>query len=155
MLKSIDPLLNADVLHAIASMGHGNDLILCDSNFPADAVGRMTTYGRALRIDANAPRAARAILSLFPLDTFVDVAAVRMEMVGTPHEVPPVQQEVQKEIDWAEGRHWPLGSMERFAFYEQAKKSYCVVQTRERRFYGCFLFKMGVVTPDAKLPGDA
>lgn len=88
MLKSIDPLLNADVLHAIASMGHGNDLILCDSNFPADAVGRMTTYGRALRIDANAPRAARALLSLFPLDTFVDVAAVRMEMVGTPNEIP-------------------------------------------------------------------
>jgi L-fucose mutarotase len=155
MLKSIDPLLNADVLHALASMGHGNDLILCDANFPADAVGRLTTYGRALHISGDAPRAARAILSVMPLDTFVDGAAIRMEMVGTPQEVPPVQQEVQKEIDKAEGRHWPLHSMERFAFYEQAKKSYCVVQARERRFYGCFLFKMGVVTPDARMPGDS
>jgi L-fucose mutarotase len=153
MLKSIDPLLNAEVLHALASMGHGNDLILCDANFPADAVARMTTYGKMLRIDADAPRAARAILSLFPLDTFVDVPAMRMEMVGAPNELPPVQQEVQKEIDRAEGKPFPLGSIERFAFYEQAKKSYCVVQSRERRFYGCFLFKMGVIDPNAKLPG--
>lgn len=153
MLKTLDPLLNADLLHALASMGHGNDLILCDTNFPADAVARQTTYGKVLRIDADAARSARAILSLFPLDTFVDNAAMRMEMVGTPDEIPPVQREVQAEIDRAEGKHWPLGSIERFAFYEQAKKSYCVVQSRERRFYGCFLFKMGVVSPDAKLPG--
>ena len=153
MLKSIDPLLNADVLHALASMGHGNDLILCDTNFPADAVARQTTYGKLLRIDADAARATRAIFSLFPLDTFVDVPAMRMEMVGAPNEIPPVQQEVQKEIDRAEGKPFPLGSIERFAFYEQAKKSYCVVQSRERRFYGCFLFKMGVIDPNAKLPG--
>ncbi|MBL8788985.1 MAG: ribose ABC transporter [Rhizobiales bacterium] len=153
MLKNIDPLLNADVLHALASMGHGNDLILCDSNFPADAVARMTTYGKMLRIDADAARAARAILSLLPLDTFVDVPAMRMEVVGAPNDIPPVQQEVQKEIDRAEGKPFPLGSIERFAFYEQAKKSYCVVQSRERRFYGCFLFKMGVIDPNAKLPG--
>lgn len=153
MLKTLDPLLNAELLHALASMGHGDDLILCDTNFPADSVARQTVYGQVLRIDADAARAARAILSLFPLDTFVDNAAMRMEMVGTPDEIPPVQREVQAEIDRAEGKHWPLGSIERFAFYEQAKKSYCVVQSRERRFYGCFLFKMGVVTPDAKLPG--
>jgi L-fucose mutarotase len=153
MLKTLDPLLNAELLHALASMGHGDDLILCDTNFPADSVARQTVYGKALRIDADAARSARAILSLFPLDTFVDNAAMRMEMVGTPNEIPPVQQEVQAEINRAEGKSWPLGSIERFAFYEQAKKSYCVVQSRERRFYGCFLFKMGVVTPDAKLPG--
>jgi L-fucose mutarotase len=151
MLKKLDPLLNADVLHAIASMGHGNDLVISDTNFPADAVARETTYGKLLRIDADAPRAVRALLSLFPLDTFVEDAALRMEMVGTPAEVPPVQQEVQAEIDRAEGKHWPLGSIERFAFYERAKKSYCVVQTGERRFYGCFILKMGVVSPDAKL----
>lgn len=153
MLKTLDPLLNAELLHALASMGHGDDLILCDTNFPADSVARQTVYGQVLRIDADAARSARAILSLFPLDTFVDKAAMRMEMVGTPDEIPPVQLEVQAEIDRAEGKHWPLGSIERFAFYEQAKKSYCVVQSRERRFYGCFLFKMGVVAPDTKLPG--
>lgn len=150
MLKKLDPLLNADVLHALRSMGHGDDLIICDTNFPADAVARQTTYGKLLRIDADGPRTARAILSLFPLDTFVDTPALRMEMVGTPNQVPPVQAEVQSEIDRAEGRHLPLGSIERFAFYELAKKAYCVVQAHERRFYGCFVLKMGVVSPDEK-----
>ena len=83
-----------------------------------------------------------------PLDTFVDDPALRMEIVGKPKEIPPVQQEVQAEIDRAEGRSWPLGSIERFAFYELAEKAYCVIATGERRFYGCFLFKKGVIAPD-------
>jgi L-fucose mutarotase len=91
------------------------------------------------------------LLSLMPLDSFVDKPAGRMEIVGKPNEIPAVQSEVQKEIDRAEGKSWPMGSIERFAFYDLAKKSYCVIQTGERRFYGCFVFKMGVVAPDAKL----
>jgi L-fucose mutarotase len=103
-----------------------------------------------LRIDnVSAGRAARAILSVLPLDSFVDKPALRMEIVGQPNEIPAVQAEVQKEIDAAEGRSLPLASIERFAFYELAKKSYCVVQTGERRFYGCFIFKKGVIPPDA------
>lgn len=152
MLKKLDPLLNADVLHAMRSMGHGDDLIICDSNFPADSVARATAYGRLLRIDSDtAARAARAILSLFPLDTFVDRPASRMEVSGKPAEIPDVQAEVQMEIDAAEGRSWPMGSVERFAFYDLAKKAYCVVQTGERRYYGCFAFKFGAVPPDARL----
>ena len=151
MLKHLDPLLNADLLHALRSMGHGDDLIICDTNFPADSVARATVYGKLLRIDADAARAARAILSLFPLDTFVDDAAARMEIVGKPHELLPVAKEVQAEIDRAEGKSWPMVSIERFAFYEAAKKSYCVVQTHERRFYGCFKFKLGVISPETKL----
>ena len=61
----------------------------------------------------------------------------------------PIQAEVQKEVDAAEGRSWPMGSIERMAFYEVAKKAYCVIQTGERRFYGCFVFKKGVIPPDA------
>ena len=77
MLKNLDPLLNADVLHALRAMGHGDELILCDTNFPADSVARRTALGRLLRIDGvSAARAARAILSVFPLDTFVDHAAL-------------------------------------------------------------------------------
>ncbi|OAE99659.1 ribose ABC transporter [Bradyrhizobium centrolobii] len=150
MLKSIDPLLNADVLYALRSMGHGDDLVLCDTNFPADSVARQTVLGRLLRIDnVSAGRAARAVLSVLPLDSFVDKPASRMEIVGQPDEIPPVQQEVQAQIDAAEGRSFPMGSVERFAFYELAKKSYCVIQTGERRFYGCFIFKKGVIPPDA------
>jgi L-fucose mutarotase len=96
----------------------------------------------------TAGRAARAILSLLPLDSFVEKPALRMEIVGQPDEVPAVQKEVQAEIDAAEGKTWPMGSIERFAFYDLAKKAYCVVQTGERRFYGCFIFKKGVIPPD-------
>ena len=150
MLKGINPLLNADVLQALRAMGHGDDLIVCDTNFPADSVARQTVLGKLLRIDAPAADVARAVLSLYPLDTFVDDAAARMEIVGKPDEIPPVQKEVQKEIDAAEGKAWPMISVERYAFYERAKNAYCVIQTGERRFYGCFAFRKGVVPPDAE-----
>ena len=150
MLKSIDPILNADVLYALRAMGHGDELIVCDTNFPADSVARQTVLGRLLRIDnVTADRAARAILSVLPLVSFVDRPALRMEIVGKPDEIPPVQTEVQTEIDAAQGRPSPMGSIERFAFYERAKKSFCVIQTGERRFYGCFVFKKGVIAPYA------
>lgn len=150
MLKSIDPCLNADVLHALRSMGHGDDLILCDTNFPADAVARQTVLGHLLRIDnVSAARAARAVLSVLPLDTFVDKPASRMEVVGQPDEIPPVQAEVQAAIDASQGHSSPMGGVERFQFYDLAKKAYCVIQTGERRFYGNFIFKKGVIAPDA------
>ena len=92
MLKGIDPLLNADVLQALRAMGHGDDLILCDTNFPADFVARQTALGFLLRIDAPLARVAKAVLSVYPLDGFVDDAAARMEIVGDPTAVPDVQQ---------------------------------------------------------------
>ena len=105
MLKGIDPILNADVLHALRAMGHGDDLIIADTNFPSDSVARQTVIGKLLRLDnATAARAAKAILSVMPLDSFVEHPALRMEIVGKPDEIPPVQAEVQKEIDAAEGR---------------------------------------------------
>lgn len=149
MLKGIDPLLNADVLRALRAMGHGDDLIISDTNFPADSVARQTVIGKVLRIDADAARVVKAILSVYPLDSFVDDAAARMEVVGEPSKLLPVAQEVQSEIDAAEGKSWPMVSIERYAFYERAKKAYCVIQTHERRFYGCFAFRKGVIPPEA------
>lgn len=150
MLKGINPLLNADVLHALRAMGHGDDLIIADTNFPADSIARHTAIGRPLRIDgATAAEVAEAVLSLVPLDDFLEGAAARMEIVGAPGEIPPVQQEVQKVVDKAEGKAWPLTPVERFAFYERAKGAYAVIQTGERRFYGCFAFRKGVIPPDA------
>jgi L-fucose mutarotase len=149
MLKGIDPLLNAEVLAALRAMGHGDDLILADTNFPADSVARQTALGLLLRIDAPAARVAKAVLSVYPLDTFVDDAAARMEIVGDSGTVPEVQREVQAEIDGAEGKTWPMIGIERYAFYERAKQAYAVVQTGERRFYGCFAFRKGVIPPEA------
>jgi L-fucose mutarotase len=110
---------------------------------------RQTVYGKLLRVEnVTAARATRAILSIMPLDSFVEKPVLRMENADRPTEVLPVQQEVQAEIDRAEGRSWPMGSIERFAFYERAKQAYCVIQTGERRFYGCFILKKGVVPPE-------
>ena len=148
MLKGLDPLLNADVLHALRAMGHGDDLIICDTNFPADSVASETVLGSVLRIDAPAARVVRAVLSVYPLDTFVEDAAARMEVVGNPNEILPVMAEVQVEIDRAEGRAWPMISIERYAFYDRAKAAYAVIQTHERRFYGCFALRKGVIGPD-------
>lgn len=150
MLKGISPLLNADVLYALRSMGHGDDLIIADTNFPSESIARQTCLGELLRIDnTTAAETVAAVLSVMPLDTFVEDSAARMEIVGSPDEVPPVQQEVQKVIDAAEGKPWPMMPVERFAFYERAKQAYCVIQTGDRRFYGCFAFRKGVIPPDA------
>jgi L-fucose mutarotase len=149
MLKTIDPLLNADVLYALRAMGHGDRLVVCDTNFPADSIARQTVFGRLLRIDnVSAAKAIAAVLSVLPLDSFEADAAIRMEIVGRPDEIPPVQQEVQAAVDRAEGKSWPLVGLERHAFYAKAKSAYCVIATGERRFYGCFLFTKGVLPPD-------
>lgn len=151
MLKGINPLLNADVLYALRAMGHGDRLVVCDTNFPADSIARQSVLGKLLRIDnVSAAKAVEAVLSVMPLDTFVDDAAIRMEIVGQAQEVPPVQREVQAAIDRAEGQSWPLVGVERHAFYEKAKAAYCVIATGERRFYGCFLFSKGVIAPDGE-----
>jgi L-fucose mutarotase len=150
MLKGIDNRLNADVLAALRAMGHGDVLILSDTNFPADSIARQTTLGTLLRMEnLTAGQAAQAVLSVLPLDTFVDDFAGRMEIVGDATTVPPVQAEVQAAIDHAEGKPRRMISIERFAFYDMAKTAYAVIQTGERRFYGCFMFRKGVIPPDA------
>lgn len=150
MLKGLDPRLNADVLHALRAMGHGDVLIISDTNFPSDSVARETVLGRLLRMEnLTAAKAVEAILSVYPLDTFVDDFAGRMEVVGEPGTVPEVQAEVQSAIDAAEGTPRPMIGIERFAFYDLARKSYAVIQTGERRFYGCFMLRKGVIPPDS------
>jgi L-fucose mutarotase len=150
MLKGIDNRLNADVLYALRAMGHGDVLIVCDTNFPADSIARDTALGELLHMDnLTAAQAAEAILSVLPLDTFVDDFAGRMEVVSSPSELPPVQAEVQAAIDAADGREARMVGIERFAFYHMARDAYAVIQTGERRFYGCFMFRKGVISPDA------
>ncbi len=150
MLKGIDNRLNAEVLGCLRAMGHGDVLIVADTNFPSDSVARATVTGQLLRMEnLTSAEAVNAILSVLPLDTFVDDFAGRMEVVGAPGEVPAVQAEVQAEIDRAEGRSRPMVSIERFAFYDVAREAYAVIQTGERRFYGCFMLRKGVIPPDA------
>ena len=149
MLKGIDPLLNADVLRVLRAMGHGDDLIITDTNFPSDSVARQTVYGSLLRIDASAADVVQAVLSVMPIDTFVDDAAARMEVVDEPKTILPVMREVQDKVSAVDGPNRML-PIERFSFYDRAKKAYAIIQTGERRFYGCFAFRKGVIGPDGE-----
>ena len=149
MLKGIDNRLNAEVLFALRAMGHGDVVVIADTNFPSDQVARSTVLGELLRMDnLTAAEAAEAVLSVMPLDTFVDDFAGRMEIVDNPDEVPPVQSEVQDVINSAEGRERSMIGIERFDFYDRAREAYAVIQTGERRFYGCFMFRKGVIPPE-------
>ena len=143
MLKGLSPLLTPDLLHALASMGHGDELAIVDAHFPAASLAR-----RLIRIDA-APATAvlEACLSLMPLDTFVSDAAVRMEVVGKPSEVPPVVREFQAIIDRTETEAFKVRKVERHDFYDRASKCYAIVMTGEVRTYGNIIIKKGVAVP--------
>ncbi|MBC7479730.1 MAG: RbsD/FucU family protein [Pseudorhodobacter sp.] len=149
MLKNIDNRLNAEVLFALRAMGHGDTLVIADTNFPSDSIARETVLGELLRMDnLTCAEAVEAVLSVLPLDTFVDDFAARMEVVGAPDQIEPVQAEVQAVIDAAEGRARTMVTVERFEFYDRARQAYAVIQTGERRFYGCFIFRKGVIAPE-------
>ena len=97
MLWGIDPLLDADLLYALRRMGHGDEIAVVDTNYPAASNAISTVVGRPLLMaGVSAARAVEAIFSVMPLDTFVPDPAGRMEVVGDPHAVPPVQREVQQ-----------------------------------------------------------
>jgi L-fucose mutarotase len=150
MLKNLDNRLNAEVLYALRAMGHGDTLVIADTNFPSDSIARQTILGELLRMDnLTCAEVVEAVLSVLPLDTFVDDFAGRMEVVGAPDKIEPVQAEVQAKINAAEGRVREMISIERFDFYDRAREAYAVIQTGERRFYGCFIFRKGVIAPDA------
>jgi L-fucose mutarotase len=141
MLKNIDPLLSPDLLMVLRAMGHGDEIVVVDGNFPAAAMAR-----RLVRLDGlTATAVTDAILSVMPLDDFVPEAAWRMEVVGDPQAEQPIFGEFRAIIARHEGSNFRLASLERFAFYEQAKAAYAVVSTGEKRLYGNIILKKGVV----------
>jgi L-fucose mutarotase len=141
VLKNIDPLLTAELLGHLAAMGHGDVLALVDRNFPAASTARrlVTLAG------VDVPHAARAILSVLPVDTFVEPAVRWMGAVGAEQTVQEVHADLQAVVDEAEGRRVPTAAVERFEFYRRAAEAYVVVATTEHRPYGCFLITKGVI----------
>jgi L-fucose mutarotase len=143
MLKNLDPLLAPDLLQILRAMGHGDEIAIVDSNLPAAANAR-----RLVRLDGgNATRALDAILSVLPLDDFVDCAAFRMEVVGDPRAEQPIFAEFRALLAKHAGASTPLGTLERFAFYARAKTAFAIVATSEQRLYGNIILKKGVVRP--------
>jgi L-fucose mutarotase len=146
VLKGIDQRLSADIVQALMLMGHGDDLVICDVNHPAATIAAKTTYGRLIDMaGCDIPTGAAAILTLLPLDTFVPAPVSRMQVVGDPDSVVPVFGRMQAVIDAAEGRAVTMQTLERFAFYEAAQRSFAIIRTADSGPYGCFILKKGVV----------
>jgi L-fucose mutarotase len=144
MLKGIDPLLNGDLLKILDDMGHGDQLLVVDRNYPAHASGKPLVW---LGEDSMV-RAATAILSVLPLDTFVDRPLARMEVDNDPTIVTPIQQSV---LDLAQRDHASPLEYEvipRLAFYDRAKQVFAVVKTLEDQPYACFILTKGVIFPE-------
>lgn len=138
MLKSINPLLTGDLLAILSDMGHGDEIVISDANFPAASIGR-----RLIRLPGlSATDVLAAVLSVLPLDDFVDHPAAAMD---APGERPAIYPEFEAAIKKAEGRAIALDPVERFAFYDRAKSAYAVIATGERRLYANIILKKGVI----------
>jgi L-fucose mutarotase len=130
-------------LYLIARMGHGDELVIADANFPAVANAK-----RLVRADGHGvPAILEAILQLFPLDSFVTNPAAVMRRVDKPGEPAPIWNDFQRVLDSAEGRHIAVEQVERFAFYERARQAFGIVATGETALYGNIIIKKGVIAP--------
>ena len=140
MLKNIPPILGPDLLHILRAMGHGDEIAIVDANYPATSM-----QTRLVRLDGHsATDVLDAVLTVLPLDDFVENAAFGMAVVGEPDRREPVMDAFDEVI----GRHEPgmkLALIERFAFYERVRSGFAVVQTGESRLYGNVILKKGVI----------
>jgi L-fucose mutarotase len=141
MLHNIPPILSPDVLWTLRAMGHGDDLVIADANFPATALG-----ARYHRLDGlTATDVLQAVLTVLPLDHFVPNPALVMEVVDDPDAVPPIVTEFQAVTTATADNPATLGRLERFAFYDRAKTAFAIIQTGETRLYGNIILKKGVI----------
>jgi L-fucose mutarotase len=144
MLKNIPPILGPDLLGILRAMGHGDEIAIVDANYPADSAGPAL-----IRLDGiSATDVLDAVLTLMPLDDFVDEAAICMQVVGNAGKREPVMDEFERIVRQHEPK-MGLASLERFAFYERVSKGYAIIQTGERRLYGNIVLKKGIIRPDA------
>lgn len=145
MLIGLDPLLNGETLATLRDMGHGDTIAIVDANFPAHYLGPP-----AIRLDTDVVTAGRAILSVFPLDGYVDAPVTRMERDGAPAELLEAHRDFAAMVKEIAG-DWPMDSIERFQFYEVARGCVALIVTLERRPYANFVLTKGVIGPDGKV----
>ena len=138
MLKGIPAILSPELLKRLCEMGHSDKLLIADGNFPTHTVGenahivRMDGHGVCEILDA--------VLQLFPLDTYTERPVSIMDTVATP-----IWDEFKNIVAKYDSREDAIGSIERFAFYEEAKKSYLIIATSEKALYGNIMLQKGVV----------
>ncbi len=142
MLKGIDPLLGPDLLHVLAAMGHGDEIVLADANFPCASIARHTVWGKPIPVHAPLDDVVRAVASFLPIDTFDGSAVHWMQIVGDPDKLPEV---VEACLPYLVTENVSAGGIERFAFYERSRQSFAIVHTSEGRLYGNLILRKGVI----------
>lgn len=141
MLKGVPRLISPELMHVLMKMGHGDELVLADGNFPADSNAQ-----RIVRADGHGVvEVLAAVLKFLPLDTFVELPAVVMQPVDPKTPEPPIWSEFRQAIAVAEERSIPLQPIERFAFYERARQAYAIIATSDTALYANLILKKGVV----------
>ena len=147
MLINIDPILSPEILKTMREMGHGDRLVISDINYPAHS-----NHNRVHRLDGlDMTTVMKSVLSVFPLDSFVDSAVHRMEVDNQPKKLTQTHKEFIKIVKKVSGKNWKVGSIEREEFYTIAKKAYCIVSTSDARPFGCFILTKGVILPNGNV----
>lgn len=141
MLHGIDPLLTADLLHALRAMGHGDTITIVDANFPGASCARRLINLPGLEIGA----VFQAVLSVLPVDDFIPVPLLTMQVVGDPDSVPLAVAEVRRIAQDAGVEPERIGTTDRHDFYRMARDSFCIVQTGDRRLYANVIATKGVI----------
>ena len=144
MLKGIPPILSPELLKALCEMGHGDELVIADGNFPSESMGQ-----NAIVVRADGHGAAEildAVMQLIPLDAYVEKPVALMEIVpGDICPTPEIWDDYKRILENYEPKHCAVEKMERFAFYDRARKAYLIIATGETAIYANVLLKKGVV----------
>lgn len=140
MLKGIPSILSPELLKVLMEMGHGDEIVIADGNFPAASIAQ-----RLIRADGHpVPELLDAILKFFPLDTFVERPVALMQVVPGDDYQPTIWEKYRQVIEQHEG-FVDFDMVERFAFYERARQAYAVIATGETALYANIILKKGVV----------
>ena len=146
MLFKIDSNCSPELLYCLAQMGHGDELVIADRNFPATSTALQTCFQKVIPMPGfSALAAIETITSLLPLDGFVDHAAVRMEIDGAPEEMNETHTAVFSFLKTVIPKGASLGHISRLEFYGRARRAYAVVSTSEVIPYGCYILRKGVI----------
>ena len=142
MLKNIPPIISPEMLKVLNEMGHGDEIVIADGNFPA-----VTNAQRLVRMDGHkVPDVLESVLKLFPLDSYVKSAVGLMEVVPGDDVVPKIWEDYRKILNESDEAFKEFEFIERFEFYERAKNAFAVVATSELALYANIILKKGVVT---------
>ena len=146
MLKNIPSILGPELLKVLAEMGHGDEIVIADRNFPAASIARQTISQCLIRLDGHGmPQLLDAILKIFPLDSYVEKAVGLMGVVAGDSAKTPIWDEYRRIITASGEPFKDFEYIERFAFYERAKKAYAVIATSESARYANIILKKGCI----------